>query len=73
LSATDFDTLIQEYNWTSKEIVFEEGMDLSVTGFDNFEWHSLVEAREFLRQERRYYGYIYLDITNRILFFDISF
>jgi len=72
LDTADFDVLKLESSWTRIELVFEEGMDPSVTGFDGFEWHSSEEMRRALRREYHYQGNFYLDKINRVLYFDFS-
>jgi len=72
LNATDFDALKLEYDWTNIELIFEEGMDPSITGFDSFKWHSSEKIRRVLRHEYFYQGNFYLDKINMILYFDFS-
>ena len=77
LNPTDFYALKLEGNWTRTELVFEEGMDPSVTGLDHFDWHSSREMSQTILRESRYRGFyylgsFYLDKANEILYFYIA-
>jgi len=72
LDIADFDFLKLEIDWTRVELVFEEGMEPCITGFDSFKWHSSEEMRRALRREYHYQGNFYLDKINRVLYFDFS-
>lgn len=71
LNNTDFDNLKSQYEWHKTEVIFEEGVNPNITGFEYFEWYLSKDFSEYLNQNT-FMGDFYLDKNNGILYFDLS-
>jgi hypothetical protein len=60
-----------EYEWSATNIDFPVGIAPNVTGKTDFSWHFNKDF-QLLVLRQKFIGYIFLDITNGIIYFDVE-
>lgn len=71
LKDDSFQALKSQYELTSVDLDFEEGMEPDITGFETFEW-CYSEQMSHDISGVSYMGNFYLDICNGVLYFDLE-
>jgi hypothetical protein len=71
LEDIDYNKIESTYEWHEIQIVFEDGINPEITGFNDFNWYS---SDDFSRRMNRnvYMGDFYLDKINKVLYFNLS-
>ena len=71
LSEKSFETIKSQYELSEVDLKFEEGMESSVTGFEEFQWCHNRELTESI-VGAEFMGDFYIDVKNGILYFDLE-
>lgn len=66
-----YDTFRKKYKWKNQRSDWEPSLDTDILGKKTFKWAFSADFNNYVITNS-YFGYFYLDLKNKIIYFDIS-